>query len=266
MKRITGIFFALFLLAQNLYADEGIKKDNSQGWEIAESFKYESGKYGTGALTRTYALATTLKRYFERGDLSLTIPFISQTSDSQTTRVGGFFTQRISKTKSARVTNSGFGDMYLDGSYYLLSENEKGPLDVDLDGYLKFPTADKDKNLGTGKFDAGPGISLGKRFSSDWRVFFDLYYIFIGSPSGLNLKNQTSFDLGVCLDLSNEAAVSMSYGQSSALVSGNSGPKDLLFGLTYKLDRDIRLFGNIAFGLSNASPDQSITLGAALAF
>lgn len=268
MFKFTAIFLTLLFTLTNVYAEEVIREvtePKGKEWELSEAFNYSRGEYGTGSLIQIYELDSTLKRFFERGDISLTVPFISIKADSQVTIVRGF-AQRVRTTRTGRETTSGIGDLSLNGSYYLLSEYNNEPLDLDLNGYVKFPTADEGKGLGTGEFDAGPGISFGKRFLEDWRAFADIYYIFIGDPSGIDLKDQTSFDVGVSYDFTSELTGSFAYEQSTALVSGGQDPEAISLGLNYKFNETFRAFGGLAFGLSDASPDQRITIGVGIAF
>lgn len=266
MKRFLAILPAVFLIFPALYAQESGKKENPMNWEVSEAFNYERGKYGGNTVVSTFEFDTTLKRFFEKGDVSLTVPVVIQQADSQITRIRGIAVQRIRKTGSGKVTNTGIGDLYLNGSYYLLSEDKNAPLDLDIDAYIKFPTASKSDSLGTGKFDEGPGLSLGKRFLSDWRAFADVYYIIIGNPSGLNLRDQTSFAIGVSYDIDKATTASMAYERSTAVVRQDPDPQDIALDLKYRVNESIKVFGGIAFGMSKASPDQSITAGATLAF
>lgn len=262
----TGIVFFLFLVltAAGLYAQEANPKTEVNNWEVSENFVYSRGKYGGDNLIKTAEFDTSIKRFFARGDVVLTIPIVSQTSDSQVTLIRGAL-QRVRRVRSGRTTESGLGDMNINGSYYLLREN-RDPLDISLNGYLKFPTASKDKGLGTGELDAGPGISFGKRISPEWRAFSDFYYIFIGSPSGQDLRDQTTFDLGVTYDFSPDLTGSIAYEESRSVIKGRDNPEDLAFGIKYKLNDTTRLFGGIAFGLSGTAADLSVNMGGAIKF
>jgi len=264
MKIITGFFLFSILIASALYAQEPSQKTEADNWEASETFVYERGKYGGGTLIETVEFDTSLKRFFERGDVSLTIPFVAQTSDSQVTSIRGAV-QRVGRIRSDKATKSGLGDITVNGSYYLLSET-KDPLDISLNGYLKFPTASDSKGLGTGELDAGPGISFGKRISPEWSAFSDFYYIFIGSPAGLDLRDQTMFDLGVGYDFAPDLTGTIAYQESRSVVRGMDNPEALAFGVRYKLDETVRVYGGIAFGLSDTAADVSLNIGGAIKF
>lgn len=261
-----NILFILFmvLITSVVYAESNSKKTEPYGWEVSENFIYDRGKYDGDSLIQTATFDTRINRFFEKGEFSFNIPIVTQRSDSQVTLVRGAM-QRVKKIRSGKKTKTQLGDMYMNGSYYLLSENAD-PLDFDLKGYLKFPTANSTDGFGTGEFDAGPGISFGKRFLPELRGFTDFYYIFIGDPSGIDLRNQFSFDFGASYDFSQEVSASITYEQSRSLIKGKENPKDFAFGINCKLNDTSRVFGGIAFGLSDTAPDVSLNIGGGIKF
>jgi len=264
MKISLISFLFWILVTTGLYAQESSQKTDFNNWEASETFHYDRGKYGGDTLIETVEFDTSLKRLFERGDVSLTIPFVTQTSDSQVTSIRGSL-QRVGRIRSSDTTKSGLGDITVDGSYYLLRET-KDSLDISLNGYLKFPTASSSKGLGTGELDAGPGVSFGKRISPEWLAFSDFYYIFIGDPAGQNLRDQATFDLGVSYDFAQDLSGSVAYEASRSVVRGRDNPEALAFGIKYKLDDAMRLYGGLAFGLSNTAADLSLNIGGAIKF
>jgi len=264
MKKNILIFLFMLFMISVVYAESSVKKANHYDWEVTENFTYDRGNYDGDSLTQTAIFDTAMSRFFEKGDVTFNIPIVAQTSDSEVTLVRGAL-QRVRRTRSHRVTKSGLGDMYVTGSYYLLSEN-MDPFDFSLKGYLKFPTANSSDGLGTGELDAGPGMGFGKRFLPELRGFTDFYYIFIGDPSGIDLRNQISFDFGASYDFSQEVSASMTYEQSRSLIKGKENPKDLAFGVNCKLNDTTRVFGGIAFGLSDTASDVSLNIGGGIKF
>jgi len=264
MKIRVIFFLSTLLITSALYAQDVKQKTGFNNWEVTEDLVYSRGKYGGNTLIQTTELDTAITGYFDKGDLSLTIPLVTQTSDAQVTLVRGAL-QRVTRIRTDRVTKGGFGDIYFSGSYYLLAEN-KDPIDFNLNGYLKFPTASSSKDLSPEEADADPGISFGKRISSEWRMFTDLYYIFIGSPSGLDLRDQTTFDLGASYDFSPLLTGSVAYEESRSVIKNKENPEGLAFGIKYKVNETARLFGRLAFGLSNTAADFSMSIGGGLKF
>lgn len=156
---------------------------------------YARGDFGTDS-TSTYATLPLLLDWYpnQRFSLELTVPFLYQSTSNtgyaatgsgsaaaQSTGQGGRGMNQSGS--SVAVTSwedqSGLGDITLETSYNLLRDGSGLP-DLGLICYLKFPTADEEKGLGTGKFDWGPGLHLAK-WLGDWQPFAEGRYIFQGA-------------------------------------------------------------------------------------
>ncbi len=233
----------------------------AEDWKASLSATYETGKYGTDTSVDTLYIPFTIKRYFDLGDISLTVPFISQTSTGQVTVVNGMVFRTGGAKKATVTTESGIGDIIGKGSLYVLQESRNQLLDVSVVGKIKFPTADKDKGLGTGEYDETVGLELDKVLVPDWTGFFDIYYTFIGKPAGLSLKDATSFDIGVSDKIQPDLTASIFYSESTPIVSGVPDLRDLLANVEYKFSKEASLFGGVDVGLSSSSPAIGITGG-----
>ena len=49
-------------------------------WKFSSSLNYDTGKYGTASRTRSVYIPFTLKRYYRDADLSITVPYLRQSS------------------------------------------------------------------------------------------------------------------------------------------------------------------------------------------
>ncbi|MBI5587450.1 MAG: transporter [Deltaproteobacteria bacterium] len=234
-------------------------------WKLSAAAEYETGTYGSGERTDAWYLPVTLKRYFDRGDISFTVPYIRQKSGPEVTNVGGTVT-RFRKKAGPTTTNSGLGDMILKGSYYILTEGSKDPFDVSAAGKIKLPTADDKKGLGTGEFDEGVGLEFGKKLGPDWSFFLDAYYTFIGDPPGTDLRDRLSFDVGVSARIDPFLTASVSYAQSSALVKDSSAIRDVSAGVDYEVTKDLHIFGGVSMGLNSTSQDYGLNGGLSVRF
>ena len=61
----------------------------AEDWKVSSSVNYDTGKYGTSDRTDSVYIPFTLKRYYGYADLSVTVPWLRQSSTGRVTRVGG---------------------------------------------------------------------------------------------------------------------------------------------------------------------------------
>lgn len=254
------------LLAAGLLCAAGVSRAADMDWRVSSSLNYESGTYGTGTRSSSLYVPVTVKRLFGDAFASLTVPFVSQSSDGSVRNVGG----RPVKTGRGRgtgatTTKSGLGDVVAKAGYDVLHDDPQ-PLDLTAVAKLKLPTADKDKGLGTGEFDAGAGLEAAKLVAPGWTVLADLYYTAIGDPPGTNLNNQVSGDVGASRLLQKDLTATVLFEASSALVSGEPSPRDLRGILDYRLDDRAAIFGSALVGLSKGSADYGFGFGGSVKF
>ena len=241
-------------------------------WQVGASAFYTSGKYGTDVRTDTLYVPSSLRRYFDHGDLTLVIPYVTVTSNCGVTLVsgqplptGGLCSQRTpngSGTLPSRVTQSGLGDVLLIGRYYLHIEQEPGVLpSILLSARIKAPTADRNKGLGTGEWDEGIGLGLIKLITTKFIAFGDIGYTFIGNPPGANLQNQWSYDLGLGYYFLPTVLGSIYYEEASALVSSFQNPRDIFMAASWFVTRDLWLNAGFIKGVSSGAPQYGGNVG-----
>lgn len=279
-RRGSAVFFSLALwLGWSALAGPSWGADEK--WQVGLSAYYSSGTYGTSSRTDITSVPLSIRRIFDDSDVTLVLPYLSVTGDCDVTLISGVPNQTggtcptrtvtkngrpaQTRTTSTRTTQSGIGDVLLQGRYYLLDEKGWLPTLAVL-ARIKFPTADRDRGLGTGEFDEKFGVQLSKSFTDKWIGFADLGYTFIGSPPGVELKNQWNYDLGLGYYLTPDLLASVSYEYWTAVVSGLQDPQDLYFDLSYKLSPAFRLNAGFLVGLSAGAPDYGVTGGIAVRF
>lgn len=243
------------------------RAEERRDWRASSSLNYESGDYGTSTRFSSLYVPFTLKRFLGDAFASLTVPFVSQTSDGSVSNVGGrpVKTRRGGGAGAATTTHSGVGDVMLRGGYALLEEDPH-PLDLSAVAKLKLPTADRDKGLGTGEFDAGAGVEAAKLVAPGWWVLVDLYYTAIGDPPGTDLNNQFAADAGVSRRFSKELTGTVLFEASSALVPGTPSPRNLRGILDARLDERSSVFASALAGLSDGSADYGFGFGGTYRF
>lgn len=230
-------------------------------WKFSSSFNYDTGKYGTPDRTNSVYIPFTLKRYFEDGDLSVTVPYLRQSSTGQVTWVGGK-PVRVDKTPRAAAASSesGLGDIMLRGTYALMREGPKA-FDLNLAGRMKLPTADESKGLGTGEMDGGAGLEFAKEINAGWTLLADAYYTIIGDPEGVDYNNQLALDLGFYKPLNEDLGLTVIYETQSAISDGGSDPRSVSGTLSYGAPDGFQFTGGLTLGLSDGSPDAGLSAG-----
>ena len=173
----------------------------------------------------------------------------------------------ISRPVVVRQRVDGFGDNILLGRYYVLdgAVNSVVPT-IAITGRIKFPTADEDRGLGTGKFDEGVGMELSKFLTESWLLFVDGSYTFIGDPEGVNFHDQWNYDVGMGYYLTPRVIGSFYYEEWGALLPGLPNPRDLLVTLSWKMTDTWRMTGSFQLGLSSGAPANGMSFGVSARF
>ena len=147
---------------------------------------------------------------------------------------------------------------------------------------LKAPTASADKGLGSGQWDWGPGIGFAKKLISNFEVFSDVSYYFIGKVPDEETKNQVNFDSGVAYYFTDKTLamerilheylaetlqrVAISYEYSSPTTAGNAASEDIALTLDFKIKDTCKLNAKGSVGLTEGSPAQNFQIGATVNF
>ena len=230
-------------------------------WKFSTSFNYDTGDYGTNNLTESVYIPFTLKRYYREGDLSVTVPWLRQSATGQVTRVSGRPVRATSGSGGAAAqSESGLGDILVRGSYVLKVDGPKS-FDLAAAGRLKLPTADETRGLGTGELDEGAGFEFAKKVSPGLTILADGYYTIIGDPEGIDFNNQLAFDIGFYRPLNGKVGFTLLYETRSAMLDGNSDPRELSGTLDYKPAGGNQYSGGLLLGLSDGSPDVGLSFG-----
>jgi len=155
----------------------------------------------------------------------------------------------------------GLGDVILKGRYYAVQQD--GPLPfIDLVGSIKFPTADEDKGLGTGKTDFTGMVEIARRLENpDWIVLGEIGYTIVGDPSGFDADNRWLYSIGLAYEIDPAITLSGYIDGRTAIFEGNDDPLSILLIGEYKFRPDLRLDTLLELGLNDGAPDFAITFG-----
>ncbi len=245
-------------------------------YSVGFGFEFASGKYGTDIRTDSVYMPLTVAAYpTARLDLSLEIPFVYQSSSavvagqisgmqsqSMGTRsvmaaVSGFGMSSGSMTSaspgSVENSQSGLGDMKLKAGYVLYTEEKYVPA-IRPNFYVKFPTADKNKFLGTGEFDEGFAVELTKWFGA-WVADGEMGYAIQGKSTVLPVKNYLNYYVGGGYQFTERLRPMLFFKGSSPTVEGSSALLEVRLRVKYQITKHTGIDGYLAKGIEKASPD-----------
>jgi len=255
-KRLSAM--AALVLA-TLFAAAPTFAAETRQYAVGLGMDFASGDYGTGITTHSMRIPLTVDYLAsDRLDFELIIPYLYQ-NNSNTTFGGGmrFPTGHgggmMAGGTNASSSQSGLGDTTLTVGYLLQHESADLPAVRPL-LYLKFPTGDEDKGLGTGEFDLGAGIGASKWFGP-WYTFAEGRYIFQGSNSTLGLKDYATVEGEAGYRMSRRFLPSFDLWCSTAPSDSASTQVEARLKGKYWLADDIRLDGYLGRGLSSDSAD-----------
>ena len=237
---------------------------SNQQLSVSLGFDFASGNYGTSQTTDSYSIPLIIGYYpTERLDFSLEIPYLYQNAGSTVSLGGMRFPMQTSgsgmggtgggTTSSLTNSQSGLGDMTLTAGYVLLSDSATTPTLRPL-VYVKAPTADKDKGLGTGAFDIGGGVSLGKVFG-DWSAYTEVLYVAPGSTSAYNPDNYWTYQGSLSYELTQKLDVGLALSGATAAFAGNSAALEVQLKSSYRVSEQSNIGAYMGQGLSDSSPD-----------
>ena len=237
---------------------------------LSSSVNYSVGDYGTGDDTTIVYVPFTLGvSPIDRLWLSLTIPFIYQDTQNVVLTGGGVASRKKQKGRLAQPSDSdsesGLGDLLGKVSLIVVKE---GPVVPEVAPYvkIKFPTADRDRGLGTGEFDETLGVDVSKNLVGDLYGFLTLAYTFIGEPSGSDLDNAFGWSVGAAYGVTPAVSVFAFLDGATSIAPGQDGPLEIRVGAEFRLTRVVKLTGSVVRGLTDGSPDWGVSAGLALRF
>jgi hypothetical protein len=244
-------------------------------YSVGQGFEFSSGKYGTNTRTDSiFAPFTIMASPTTRLGLSLEIPFVYQSNGnvvssiarggmqgSKTTMLpavgmsgmSGSGSGMSSSSASTNQSESGLGDITLKVGYILLPEKDSMP-QIRPMVFVKFPTADKNKSLGTGEFDEGFAVEISKWLGS-WNPFAEVGYTVQGKSSQFALKNYMTYNAGVGYQVAETFRPTLLIKGTTPPADGASSLLEVRLKLKYQATNHTGIDGYVAKGITTSSPD-----------
>lgn len=220
-----------------------------------------TGTFGTKTRTNITYIPNYIKYKIDDISLKLTVPFITVQSNGAVVSGGTV----IGTGTGASKTNSGLGDVWLEGKYTL-----HHVLDSSFDfvpyAKIKFGTASSAKGLGTGKNDYELGLGIRTRFAGQWFPFGRVGYRLIGQPTGRVLGDILTYRAGISYAMDRVNVMTVLFSGRQASQAGFASAAEIIAAWNYKIQPDLGLqvFGDK--GLSNGSPDYGVGGGVTYSF
>jgi hypothetical protein len=250
-------------------------------WSGIAAIQYTTGNYIYENNTSTYYFYGGFRYKTQRWNISAILPIIGQNTNL-VSHAGGMFLPNGESHGIVETSGGGhhrgmmadglsihhfdltFGDLYLYGEIQLLPARAVLP-SVHLNTQIKIPTASRAKNYGTGEFDYGAGLAL-RQGIANYALFFDAGYLVIGNPAGFTYQNPIILGFGVGRFFKGKDASVLVYFQNySKILTEYQPARQIAAGILYKLNPRLLLSTSASAGMSEISPDFSISSGFELA-
>jgi len=247
-----GTTLLLTVLSLGASLTPAVNAATDENLSVSIGAEYSSGDYGTSSETNIWYFPVTFGYETDVNAFHVTVPYVSVEGTGNVVPGGGGRGMPHGPASASRETESGLGDILLGGSHKI---GGTATSRIDLTGEIKFGTADRDKNLGTGETDFSLQLDGQKYYSRD-TLYGSGGYRILGDPPGIDYNNVFfgyggwSHRLG---DTSASAGLEY-YAQQSAH-SGTDGPSELTLFLSNSHDRKTKVTGYLLTGFSDGSPD-----------
>ncbi|MEE9132287.1 MAG: transporter [Gemmatimonadota bacterium] len=166
---------------------------------------------------------------------------------------------------TATYRQFGLGDPLAHADLRLLGEGSVMPA-VRITADVKVPIADVERGFGTGEWDYAGGLSLSKSLGLTL-VFLDVSYWVLGDFPDQELKDPITYSLAVGHPIARaRLGLFASLFGNTEILDGVEPPMQLSLGLNYLVAPGTSISGSAAFGLTESSPDLSLSFGWLLSF
>ncbi len=166
----------------------------------------------------------------------------------------------VALVDTSTYNSVGVGDPLASATIEVLRQGRVGP-SVRLTGYVKVPLADVERGFGTGEWDYAGGLSFAKNVGRTL-VLVDLVYWFLGDLPDLELKDPVSYAVSLGRPLGDgRVSLLASLAGYTEIVPGVDPALQLGFGLSYLVGFERSLSASAGFGLTESTPDISLSVG-----
>lgn len=249
--------------------------EQSPLYSVGLGFEFASGTYGTGVRTESVIAPVTLAMTpTDRIGVSVEVPFVYQSNGGVISQLGHTMIMGVamqspspgmmggggaggmpgmSGMTASPGAVSGLGDVTVKGAYVLVAEKAFVP-QVRPGIFIKIPTADKNKALGTGKYDAGFTVELSEWFGK-WNTFAETGYTVQERSTSLALKNYATYNAGIGYQVSEAIRPVLLIKGETPPTANSSSLMEARLKLNYQITHHTGVDAYIARGLTSSSLD-----------
>lgn len=259
-------------------------------WSINGGVQYLNGDYIYTTRTSTYYLSGGIRYQSNRWNAGISVPLIAQNNDLVSGSGGMFLPSdhnhqgqngggmgggnqgggmvggnRVVTDEVGSQFEFGMGDVYLSGQYQLVGGGSSNLLprspSIAISAQIKFPTASKERNFGTGEFDYGMTVNVAKQWKN-YAAFLDGGYWLLGDPPEIDYKNPFTYGIGIGRFFRNGQFSALLYYQGYSIILENyDPPRQGSLGFYYRLNHQTIFSAMAIAGFSDTSPDFGLSVG-----
>lgn len=160
---------------------------------------------------------------------------------------------------------TGVGDINIVAKYLIMEGNDVVPA-FTVKGVVKLDNGDKDRGLGSGDKDYS-AVAVASKTVSRMTVHGMFGYTRIGKKNDENLRDITLYGIAADLAVSEPFHILAELnGNRHSDSTANDDPRNVLAGVTYKVSDHLTLDAAYRWGLSDATPKWSTTIGASITY
>ena len=232
---------------------------------VGVGLDYSTGDYGSGTDTRILSMPVTGRYAVGPWAFEATLPYLRVSGPGDVVpglgQVGSVKGHQKgtpgAPSTSVRTTESGMGDLVTGATYSIPTGSPDG-LNLDVNGKIKFGTADEDKGLGTGQNDYSIQFDASKAYTPQLSVYVGVGYAILGSSDATPLDNVFFGTVGVRYKIDDRLSAGLGLNLREAAASFTRQQADLRASVSYRLDTNLALQGYVLKGFADGSPNRGI--------
>lgn len=249
MKKHTVALASAVSIILALMSMNAAAQDRQAIVSLSTGMEFTSGSFGgAGDIEDLYVPVTASVDYGRLG-FSLTVPYLSVTTPSETGPDG-----EPESESAATISESGLGDVIGSVTIYDVILNRDRALALDVTGTIKVGTADEDKGLGTGENDYSVRLEAYKFYEHFTLLAFAGYKL-RGEPDGVDLDNVFLGSIGGAYQTASQTLFGFYYDFRQSALHGSDDVHELTGFASMHLNSNWQLEAYAFTGFTDGSPD-----------